>query len=102
MIVVRIELHSARTGKVSELGRLFITNDATGDARTGNYDVTLARKGATKVPQPLNPKGPKPARTGRVEGYPRLSYNVWRLITKALLACFPEERRAAGRDVPAK
>jgi hypothetical protein len=31
MLVVRVELHSAVTGKVTELGRMIVANDGTGD-----------------------------------------------------------------------
>lgn len=84
MIVLKLELHSARTGKVTELGRTVIFNE--GDSATpkrGNYGVAVCRKGSTDWRKPL--------RTGSVKDYPRLSYNVWRLVVRALRSAFPEE-----------
>lgn len=91
MIVVKLELHSAVTGQVSEIGRMYIANTG-GSAERGDYDVAVCRRGTTAVPEPVRPSGPDAARVGRVEGYPRLSYNVWRLIARALKSAFPEER----------
>lgn len=83
MIVVRVELHSAITGRVSEIGRMHIANDGeSSDAKRGSYDVAVLRRGGGGV-----------TRRGRVENYPRLSYNVWRLICRALKSAFPEEGR---------
>lgn len=76
MIVVKIELHSARTGKVTELGRLHIANDGTGTKSRGNYNVTKIGKRRRKLP-PV---------TARVENFPRLSYSVFRLLRRALEA----------------
>lgn len=92
MIVVKVELWSAVTGKSSELGRMYIANDGTGTANNCHYDAAVCRKGSKEVPTPLAPSGPKPTRRARVEDYPRLSYNVWRLILRALRASFPEEK----------
>lgn len=75
MIIVKVELHSAITGKVTELGRLRITNDGTGSAERGNYDVAPFGKGGRSI-----------LRMARVENYPRLSYSVFRLIRLALEA----------------
>jgi hypothetical protein len=91
MLIVKIELHSARTGKVETLGQMVIDN--VGGAGKGRYDkladyrVRVGRKGGT-----LQGVLDKPLREGRVDGYPRLSYNVWRLVLRALRATFPEER----------
>ena len=89
MLVVKIELWSAVTGAETELGRMYLANDGTArDPAKGNYDVKVARKGSKEY-ESWNEI--KTTRTGRVENYPRLSYNVWRLITRALLSAFPEE-----------
>lgn len=37
MIVVTIELRSAVTGRVSQLGKIVIANDGTGTPTSGNY-----------------------------------------------------------------
>lgn len=98
MIRVTIELVSAITGNTSEIGRMYITNDGEGSAERGSYDVAVCRRGTTRIPAPCDLLGPKPTRSGRVENYPRLAYNVWRLISRALLSAFPEEaaRERAG------
>ena len=75
MIVVKVELHSARTGKVSEIGRLLISNDGTGSPTRGNYVIQRLRRGTQAV-----------QKTGRVEDYPRQSYSVWELLKRALKA----------------
>ncbi len=88
MIVVRVELWpGGRASKSRELMRMHITNDGTasdgtGDSSRGNYYVDLFRKGSHRV-----------QRIGRVEDFPRRSYHVGRLLCRALVSCFPEERR---------
>jgi len=84
MIVVKVELHGARTGKVKELGRVYLTNDGSGDIHRANYDVRVCRRGSTNKEAP--------ARTGRVVNWPKRSYSIMRLVTRALLECFPEEK----------
>ena len=88
MLVVRVELWSAITGKKTEIGRMYVANDGTStNHKRGNYDVKVARRGSTKYEgwDKL-----KPVRTGRVEDWPRQSYSVWRLVAKALKSAFPE------------
>lgn len=92
MIVVKIELWPWGDAKRSkEIGRLYIAN-VGGSIQRGNYDGAVCRRGTTELPQPINPDGPKPTRSGHVEDYPRLSYNVWRLVLRMLRSCFPEEK----------
>jgi hypothetical protein len=77
MILVKIELHSARTGKVTELGRMQISNTGHLTSHTpnrGDYIVELFRKGSTTKVQ----------RKGLVRDYPRLSYTVWELVRRSL------------------
>ena len=81
MLVVKIELHSAITGVVSEIGRMTIANDGLGTRDRGNYTASVKRRGSYTT-----------LREGKVENYPRLSYNVWRLVLRSLRACFPEEK----------
>jgi hypothetical protein len=79
MILVKIELHSARTGQVTELGRMQITNNGIESAHNpnrGDYIVELFRKGSTTKVQ----------RKGLVRDYPRLSYTVWELVRRSLEA----------------
>jgi hypothetical protein len=93
MLVVKIELWRHGDPKqVTEVGRMYIANNGTGTADLGSYEAAVCRRGTSKVPQPISPSGPKATRSGRVDAYPRRSYNVWRLIARALLSAFPEER----------
>lgn len=90
MIKVTIELESAVTGKTTKIGQMHIWNKGNGTRDTGNYGVVVCRRGSFDVPF-----GQVPAavtRTGEVLNYPRLSYNVWRLVIRALLSAFHEER----------
>ena len=89
MIVVKIELWSAVTGNVTELGRTYIWNDGTcEDPKRGNYNVSVCKKGKFKPPIIYR----NMTRRGRVENYPRASYNIWRLIIRSLKSAFPEEK----------
>lgn len=96
MIEVKIILHGAVTGCHKEIGRMYIANDGTvADPKRGDYDAYVCRKGSFAPPRDMGGqstgRNASAARTGRVINYPRLSYNVWRLIARALKACFPEE-----------
>lgn len=88
MLVARLELHNANTGKVTELGRVIIANDETATAPgMGNYDV----RGGVSPAAPLDDtQGNQrvwkyPRRIGRVENHPRVR-EPWDLVAKALLA----------------
>ena len=83
LIVVKIELHSARTGSVTELGRMVISNDGGSlNADRSDYTARVCRKGSDDFMKPM--------RTGHVKNWPRLSYNVWRLVLRSLVSAFPE------------
>lgn len=87
MIVVKVELWGAQTGKVRELFRMTLSNDGTqGDGNKGNYDVALYRKGIRIV------RPGSVLRRGRVENFPRKSYHTGRLVLRALKSVFPEEK----------
>jgi hypothetical protein len=81
MIVVRVELHSAITGQVTELARMHICNRGDGTTTVGNYKVSTLRgrhraaldKGVVH-------------RAGEVLGHARLKLHVWNLVARALLA----------------
>ena len=96
MIIVRIELHSARTGEISEIGRMYICNDGTGTQGRRNYDAYVCRRGQLVMPREAfatgNTDAPRAQRTGRVNSFPSKSYNVWRLISRAVRSCFQEEK----------
>jgi hypothetical protein len=80
MIVVKVELHSAITGRVLELARMHICNrgDSTNKNR-GDYDVRTLR-GRSK--QNLD-KGTVMKR-GEVLNHARLQLHVWNLVAKGL------------------
>lgn len=83
MLIIKIELLSAITGKTEELGRMHICNRGdSGRKDRGNYKVEVFKKGSRTV-----------MRTGNVENYARFSYNVWRLVLRALKSAFPEEKQ---------
>jgi hypothetical protein len=83
MIVVRVELHSAVTGKIKEIARAVIYNDGTGTGRRGNYKA-FAVKGRQ---EPMTPKemwqGTK-LRESEVKDYRRIDLHVWNLVVRAL------------------
>jgi hypothetical protein len=80
MIVVRVELWSAITGKKSELARMHICN-VGGTVKRGNYSArTFHGRSAAYLD-----KG-RVARTGEVKDYPRLAVHVWNLVRRALEA----------------
>lgn len=93
MIVVRIELHSANTGEVTEIGVMRIAN-VGGNHKHGDYEVRVQRRNERALPGPADFEGWEAplTRRGHVLHYPRLSYNVWRLVARALRAAFPEEK----------
>lgn len=81
MIIVRVELWSARTGERRELARMEIINDGTGDARRRHYDArTLFGRGTKQ----LNVR--RTQRSGRIERWPSERHHVWSLVAAALRA----------------
>lgn len=81
MIVVRVELHSAINGKITEIARAHICN-VGGTAARGNYHAeTFRGRDATA----LNKR--TVCHQGEVINHPRLALHVWTLVLKALKAC---------------
>lgn len=75
MILVKVELHSARTGKVTEIGRMEISNDGTSrHPAVGNYRVERYRRGSTS----------RVLKRGAVLGHRRKSQTIWKLLQKAI------------------
>lgn len=74
MLVVKIELHSAITGKITEIGSMKLWNTGAGTRRRGDYRAELL-SGRCKAK--LNPRG-------EVRDYPRLSYTAWELLRQML------------------
>ncbi len=103
MISVKIELMSAISGATTEIGRMYLCNDETrslaSQGKLGDYLVAVCRRGTDDVPRPVDPDGPTPTRSGRVENYPRLAFNVWRLVARALHAAFPEEKHPGTKPL---
>ncbi len=80
MIVVRVELWSAITGRRSELARMYICNEG-GTEQRGDYGVrTLIGRSTAALDQHVT------CRQGKVTGHARLREHVWNLVSKALTA----------------
>lgn len=79
MIVVRVELHSAITGEISELARMIITNTGDGGKRRGNYaGATLIGRSTAALDRRTVSK------IGKIENWPRLDKHVWNLVAAML------------------
>jgi hypothetical protein len=78
MIVVRVELHSAVTGAVTEIARMDICNEG-GSARRGDYGAYAMRGRDRKTLECRNVQ-----REAKVFGYPRLDIHVWHLVAACL------------------
>jgi hypothetical protein len=103
MIVVRVELHSAITGQVEEIGRMVIDNIG-GTKQVGEYRVRTLR-GRSRAALDAAWAAKSVTREGRVHRHHRLKEHVWNLVAKALVAAgytpsnfdttrfYPEARR---------
>lgn len=81
MIIVRVELWSAVTGKTTELARMHIANTGAGTPARGNYEGTTFRgRTAAALAKLLV------SREGGVENYPRQQLHVWNLVARMLSA----------------
>jgi hypothetical protein len=81
MLIVKVELHSAVTGLVTEIARMKIVNNGFGNARRGNYETTTYRGRGADLDLKMI------ARTGFISNWPRQSRHVWELVMKSLHAC---------------
>ncbi len=83
MIVVKVELHSARSGEITELARMNICNAgmSSGSPSVCDYTVETLRGRSTEE---LNKQVKQ--RAGTVLGHRRLALHVWVLVCKALIA----------------
>ena len=81
MIVVRVELHSANSGLITEIARMEIVNDGLGTSKRGNYQVTTLR-GRDKDRLDMRVIG----RCGFIVNFPKQTRHVWELVMKALNA----------------
>lgn len=81
MIIVRVELHSARTHEITELARMRICNES-GDGNKRDYSVlTYFGRGKAQLDQK------RPAHVGDVKGHRAEAEHVWNLVAKALKVC---------------
>jgi hypothetical protein len=80
MLIVRVELHSAITGIVTEIARAEICNIG-GTPERGNY---IGRSFRGKSKDLLDKR--TVVRTGRIENHPRLTAHVFHLVVKTLIA----------------
>lgn len=88
MIVVRVELHSAVTKTVTELGRVVIANDgdATSDnPRRGTY-MCWSFRGRNKEALDKAFKTKSVVHSGVVTDFPRTALHVWNLVARCLTA----------------
>ena len=88
MIVVTIDLYSAVTRKKKCLGTMIIAN-VGGTKHRGDYDVRVAHG---RDAGNIRAAWERPHRVAEVVNYPRLSYSVWRLVSRAIHRAFPEEK----------
>lgn len=79
MIVVKVELHSAITGKVTQLGEAIICNDGTGTRSRGNYYMHLFGKNGTSMKERIT-----------LQQWPRQAKHVWALVARMLKGAYPE------------
>jgi hypothetical protein len=93
VIVVTIEMWpGGDKSRKHELGRTYVFNDAAGTASRGNYEVRVCRKGSFDADPREIVEGTGFTRKGRVDNWPRKSYNIWRLVLRCLQSAFPEEK----------
>ena len=78
MIVVKVELHSAITGRISEIARMNICN-VGGTNTKGDYHCETLRGRSTEAFARRSVQ-----RTGGVKNYPRLAIHVWHLVARSL------------------
>lgn len=87
MLVVRVELHSAITGLVSQIAVMKLWNTGGGTPSRGDYKAEVI-KGRIDLPGTLSgyrTQG-KVLRTGCVADYPRKNKHVWNLVARMLTA----------------
>ena len=93
MVVVTVDMWPGGDQKKAyRLGRTYIYNidrDGLMPPDRGNYRVIVAKKGCED--EVLYGAERNICRRGVVDNYPRLAYNMWRLVIRALKSAFPEE-----------
>lgn len=80
MIIIRVELHSAITHRVTEIARMRIANIG-GNRERGSYRAESYRgRSAAQLDRH------QAQRSGTIRDYPRLSVHVWHLVARALIS----------------
>lgn len=92
MIIIRVELHSAITGQVTELARAAIRN-VGGTAERGDYRCETYRGRDTTA---LNER--KCQRVGSVKDHAKQRLHVWYLVARALAAMGYSDKSALQRQ----
>jgi hypothetical protein len=82
MLIIRVELHSAITHRVTEIARMEIINDGSStNPAKGNYIVrTLKGRSKEYLDRRMT------LRLDDVKNWPRLGKHVWYLVAAALQA----------------
>lgn len=94
MLIVRVELHSAITGQVTEIARMEICNDGTAlNSQVGNYDVRTLRGRDSAT---LNKRTIQ--RKGKVLNYRRQALHVWNLVQLSLTRMGYNNTRTDAND----
>jgi hypothetical protein len=79
MIVIRVELHSAVSRKVTEIARMRICNIG-GTREHGDYRAeTFRGRSAEQLARLIR------QRAATISDYPKLSIHVWHLVARALV-----------------
>jgi hypothetical protein len=90
MIIVRVELHSANTGEITELARMHVCNEShlceqPDPINLGSYGVYVLRGRSTKQLD-VSAKNRTFVHAGKFGQFPRLQLHVWNLVLCALVA----------------
>ncbi len=84
MIVVRVELWAAVTGRRTELARMHIANDGEASAVNPRRGTYTGESFIGRSSRDLDRR--RVSKRGRVEDYPRQALHVWNLVARMLSA----------------
>lgn len=79
MIIIRVELKSARTGETTELARMHISNTEEGTDSHANYVGKTFKGRSTEALNKLTV-----VRGAEITGWPRHQKHIWGLVAKML------------------
>jgi hypothetical protein len=82
MIVVRVELWSAVTGRKVELARMHICNDGETTLDNPRRGAYVGESFIGRSTEALDER--KVSKRGRVGNWPRLDFHVWNLVARML------------------